>query len=572
MLRNILIKLTVPALSVLMLSACCGEGYNYVRITPSCDADSLELKAIDVFGKVASKRTPKWNRFGKRLDVRLVRDTAMAPESFDISLLGETYQIAASESHGLMYGLGHLLHTSTFDNGRMLPGGCTGYSAPDKSVRGMYFATHFHNFYHSAPINEVEDYVGELALWGYNSLMVWFDKHHYTGVDDPEAAAMVERLAQLLNAGRKVGMSSGMIMMANEGFSTTPDELRTSRIDWTGYYDCQICPSKPGGTELILKNHRDMMDRFISAGIHLDRVCLWPYDQGGCSCKDCSPWGANAYLKLTKKVSALIKEKFPDAEIVLSTWLFDFEEEDKGEWKGLAKAFAEEKPWADYLMADSHTAFPRYLLENDVPGNLPLLNFPEISMYRNRPWGGYGSNAMPEHYSEIYHEVSDMLEGGFPYSEGKFEDINKVLYARMYWSDSLKGPEIFREYVSYEFSSEYAESICKAVSIMEKNQDYNARNFDRDTTLPRKIIMPGTDFGAKEAYDIFRDVDSKLNETVRMSWRWRMLYLRAELDWLLRESDGAISEEINRDFGELVEISHLQTANFCLRPPYKENM
>ena len=33
-------------------------------------------------------------------------------------------------------------------------------------------------------------YVEELALWGCNTLAVWFDLHHYHGIDDPEARAM----------------------------------------------------------------------------------------------------------------------------------------------------------------------------------------------------------------------------------------------------------------------------------------------------------------------------------------------------------------------------------------------
>ena len=56
----------------------------------------------------------------------------------------------------------------------------------------MYFASHFHNFYHDAPVEAVERYVGELALWGINALMVWYDMHHFTGIDDPAAQAMTD--------------------------------------------------------------------------------------------------------------------------------------------------------------------------------------------------------------------------------------------------------------------------------------------------------------------------------------------------------------------------------------------
>jgi len=53
-------------------------------------------------------------------------------------------------------------------------------------VRAVNFATHFHNFYHDAPVEEVQRYVEELALWGRNVLVARFDMHHDTGIDVPK--------------------------------------------------------------------------------------------------------------------------------------------------------------------------------------------------------------------------------------------------------------------------------------------------------------------------------------------------------------------------------------------------
>ena len=47
-----------------------------------------------------------------------------------------------------------------------------------EAVRGIYFATHFHNFYHDAPLEEVQRYVEDLGLWGFNVLAVWYDMRH----------------------------------------------------------------------------------------------------------------------------------------------------------------------------------------------------------------------------------------------------------------------------------------------------------------------------------------------------------------------------------------------------------
>ena len=50
---------------------------------------------------------------------------------------------------------------------------------------------------------------------------------------------------------------------------------------------------------------------------------LWPYDQGGCGCAQCRPWGTNGFLKAGGAVAALARKKLPGTKIVLSTWFFD---------------------------------------------------------------------------------------------------------------------------------------------------------------------------------------------------------------------------------------------------------
>ncbi len=58
-------------------------------------------------------------------------------------------------------------------------------------------------------------------------------------------------------------------------------------------------------------------------------VWIWPYDQGGCGCPQCRPWGSNGFLKAAERVAALARRKLPGTEIILSTWFFN-----EGEWQG----------------------------------------------------------------------------------------------------------------------------------------------------------------------------------------------------------------------------------------------
>ena len=162
-----------------------------------------------------------------------------------------------------------------------------------------------------------------------------------------------------------------------------------------------------------------------------------------------------------------MREKSPHIKIVVSTWTFDTPP--CGEWDGLSKALAEDKSWADCIQADAHEDFPRFPLERGVPGDLPLLNFPEISMWGQSPWGGYGADPLPGRLQRLWNQTQCKLAGGTPYSEGIYEDINKVICSQFYWDAQRPAIETVREYAAFEFSPDVADDVVKVVEAFERN-------------------------------------------------------------------------------------------------------
>ena len=544
--------------------------FNSITFVTGESPGRLAPKAIRIFLRILTERTGlDFSGNGNtHLTIRLrIISQSMPPESFRIEKPEENSIIlSASDSNGILYGLGKLLHSSFISEQGFAPGNWQGLSVPEKPQRNIYFATHFHNFYHTAPVEKVTNYIEELALWGYNNIEVWFDMHGFEGINDPKAVAMLERLSVILRAGKDAGMKVTICMLGNEGYNSSPKELRAKppkQIRLRGCYGVEICPSQPGGTELILKQVADELDAFNSRGVIVDYIVIWPYDQGGCGCDRCTPWGSNGFLKLSKKIAEIAHSKIPGIRIILSTWLFDCVE-DEGEWSGLASAFANERPWVDYIQADSHETFPKYLKANPVPGNLPLLNFPEISMWESWPWGGFGANPLPSRFQRLWDEVKDKAAGGAPYSEGIFEDINKVIYSQFYWSTDKPAMETIREYVAFEFSPDYAIEISEAITILEKNHGLRA---SFKAGLPVKFTIPKSDFGAAHAFDLFKSVDKKLSDTIKKGWRWRILLLRAMFDYELRRSGGVPNEEVNAGFRELSSLYHAEHADDSVRPP-----
>jgi len=548
-----------------------GPPYQRIAFTKQKGAGQLTTNAIQIFQRLVKERS-KTDLFGSGpgnplgITLNVIKNT-LPTGGYKIENTATGHiRITAGDESGLLYGIGKLLHTSFVDSLGFSPGAWHGTSVPDKPVRGMYFSTHNHNFYQDAPIDEVKNYVEELAMWGINGLEVWFDMHNYNGIEDPDAQAMLDRLSIILKAGKAVGMKSCIIMIGNEGYNSSPVALRANPNTKRGHYHVELCPSLPAGRALILKQVNEELDAFILRNAPIDKIMLWPYDEGGCACNLCTPWGANGYLKITKEISAIIKKRLPKVNITLSTWLFDYGTE-QGEWKGLAQAFKNENPWVNHILADSHGTFPEYLLKNPVPGNLPLLNFPEISMWGAWPWGIYGATPLPNRFQGLWNSVSEKVIGGYPYSEGIYEDINKVIFSQFYWDRKKTAEQTLKEYVAFEYSPEYISEVLEAIHILEKNHGMSTAKWAMVPGAPKAIVFPEQDAGAERAYHLLKEVDKRLPQNRKKAWRWRILLLRAMLDYEIRQQKGVPNAAVEAGFQEILQIFHVEKGDVRVRPP-----
>jgi len=467
------------------------------------------------------------------LTVALKIDPAIGKEGFRIRDRAEGgIDVIGQNELGVLYGLGKLLRTSRYSQGGFAPGSWRGESVPKKPIRGIYFATHFHNFYHDGPVEDIQRYVEELALWGCNNLAVWYDMHHFNGFKDPEAVAFRKRLAGILQAARDLGIGISLGGVGNEGYANSPRDIRSAGGKRGGYYDCQICPSKPGGLDYRLRIHSEIMDWMRP--FKPEFFWIWPFDPGGCDCAQCRPWATRGFLQCAKPIARAAREELPGVKIILSNWFYN-----ENELKELGKILSAEPAWVDLVMGP-------------VPGTkIPAVNFPEISMLGVQPWGGFGAIPVPQHLQSKYSKMAN-LQGGWPYSEGLFEDMNKVVMLQMYWKPDQPVFETLKEYAAFEFSPEVAEDVVAMIKILEKN-------------LPRKSI--GAD--AIQAYEFAQKVDAQLSPETRKGWRWRILYLRALIDKEMHVTKGDLKGEVLKDaFAELTRIYHAEKApKDWLKPP-----
>lgn len=551
--KSLLVKLFytfILFLPLLLSAEVQGEAVTSIRLVLPTQPDPVVQKIAGVFARQVQSRCNATviTEGTAPLTVELVIESGISNEGYQITDDSSTIRIRGNDNRGLLYGVGKFLHTSIYTSAGFNAGAWRGVSVPKMPYRGMYFATHFQNYYQVAPIEEVRQYVEDVSLWGTNNFLVWFGMEEFNGINDPKAQAMLDRLRALLKTAKDLGLDVGIGGVGNDGYRNSPSELRATMVPFC--QGVELCPNKPGVLELELQFCQEKFDAFKSIG--LDYWFVVPYDNGGCGCEKCVPWGINGFLKVAEPEARAFRRAYPNGKVVMSTWYFDHPQLFSGEWEGLTAKFKAQKPdWLDYIMADNFKEYPRYPLDHGVPGGLPLVNFPDISMWGQNPWGGYGTNPMPARLQQRWDETQKHLSGGIPYSEGIYEDLNKVICTQFYWEPDRSAMETVKEYAAFEFSPEVADDVASVVQIFEKNHE-------RDQIGECAVT----------AYQLMEKAEAKLTPQARSAWRWRLIRIRAAIDEeIYRNSLGQGRDKVFRQAcEELTKISHAETVWSVLRP------
>lgn len=473
-------------------------------------------KAADILRIRIAERVPaEFTEDGLRLE--LCVNAGIGPaESFCIEAADGGWRITGADACGLIFGIGKFLHTARWSETEFVPQPPQGVSAPACDFRALDCPSHFYNWYQMAPPEELERYLEDMMLWGYNTVYSSMGVVNMDTLDGPMFRQTAERFRRTFRAAKALGMRIGLGLSPNQAERSAPHEFDADMsFDLTlrGSLGRNLCLSRPGALEHMRGVWRAQLEQYTDIGI--DYVSTWPYDEGGCGCEKCRPWGSNKYCDGCIEITKEVHRYYPEAKIIVSTWAFDAPN-DEGEYAGLYRRLPGDMSVIDYLLVDSHGDFPRYPLEHEPIK--PIVNFPEISMWGLAPWGGFGANPLPERFQRLWDSVRHLVRGGLPYSEGLYEDINKVQYAGYYWEPARRWTDILAEYINYEFSADAVEDVLELARCIEINHTRIAEG-----EMPEGSVM-------RRAAQLAAAIDARLSDRARTAWRWRILYIRAMLD------------------------------------------
>jgi hypothetical protein len=167
-------------------------------------------------------------------------------------------------------------------------------------------------------------------------------------------------------------------------------------------------------------------------------------------------------------------------------------------------------------------------------------------MWGNWPWGGVGANPLPARFQRLWDQVSSRVEGGFPYSEGIYEDMNKAMAAQFYWDRERSARETLEDYITFEFGAEDPAPVLELVAILESA----AGNFYQKKPVEVEA--------ARRAHRLAEEIHAGLPGWGKRAWRWELLRLRALLDAERFAGGGLETPTAQEALLRLAELYHCQ--------------
>ncbi|MCX6834564.1 MAG: hypothetical protein NTW07_05425, partial [candidate division Zixibacteria bacterium] len=254
--------------------------------------------------------------------------------------------IAGQSDSGVVAGLGRLMREMRYQNGRVEVPSLDISETPQMPNRGMYLWAR--KYYFNEP-DKVDRYIEEFALWGGNALCFWFEMGMFENFQDTTgekselnsgyasmyqldksiAKDWVAMYRRFYETARRMGMKTGLSMVANDAYMSSPKEMRIAPI--IGCPDWYLCPSKPGSVENMLA----WQEQVFKALEPIDIYNIFPADPGGCSCKNCQPWPTRGFWKIAKQLGDRIHEISPKTEIWVGTWHLNHPTFGGKDWKNL---------------------------------------------------------------------------------------------------------------------------------------------------------------------------------------------------------------------------------------------
>jgi len=426
--------------------------------------------------------------------------------------------IAGQNDSGVVAGVGRLMREMRYEQGNVVVPALQIAETPQMPNRGMYLWAR--KYYFNQP-DQVDRYIEEFALWGGNALCFWFEMGMFENLQDTtgekselnsgyarqykldksSAKDWITMYQRFYATARRMGMKTGLLMVANDAYMSSPKELRIKPI--IGCPDWYLCPSKPEAVQKMVA----WQEQVFKALSPLDIYNIFPADPGGCACAECAPWPTKGLWTIARPLAERIHEISPKTEVWIDTWHLNHPTFGGKDWKNLVDSldWSKERPeWFagfEVALAPNHGYARMSAEERDYynKAKQPLMVFPDISMWGNHPGMLVNKAYWKTLQDELNSYDAELMKGGWPYAERWNTDIASVMFLSWFSNPKKSVDAVLDEYAAFYFGPEAA-NVRQLLELLD----------DSNTDPQRKEKIRETQ--AK--------LEGSLPEWVKRDWRW----------------------------------------------------
>lgn len=440
--------------------------------------------------------------------------TTLGPDGYCIVVDEQSpnlYVVGQSDS-GVVAGVGRLMREMRYQQGNVLIPELAIVETPTMPNRGMYLWCR--KYYFDQP-DKLDRYIEELALWGCNAVAFWFEMGMFESFEDTEGKQSeldtwyakahkldrslpkdwIAKYQRFYATARRMGMKTGLIMVANDAYMSSPEEMRIKSI--VGCPDWYLCPSKSGSVEKMVA----WQEQVFQALAPIDIYNIFPADAGGCSCSDCTPWPTRGLWKVAKPLGNRIHEISPKTEIWIDTWHLNHPTFGGKDWMNLVDKLDSSKTVPAWFRGFEVGLAPKHRYAKMAPAERehynkagrPLMVFPDISMWKNHPGMLVKKGYWKSLQNELNSYTRDRMKGGWPYAERWNTDIACVMFMSWFWNPEKSVDTVLDEYASFYFGSdagtarELLELLDDHCRVANRTKRIHATRSKLEETLPEWV-------------------------------------------------------------------------------------
>jgi hypothetical protein len=355
-----------------------------------------------------------------------------------------TVYLMGRDDRGALFAAGALLRTLRMKpNELVLDPHVRIATAPQYPVRGHELGyRNKSNTYDAWSIEQYEQYIRDLAVFGSNAVQLLFD----SDMSPKEGAHMTEsawdRLPKLSALVGSYGLDVWLWLPVSDG------------------------PLGPAEMDRALEVRRALFERCP----RIDVVFVPGGDPGGTHPEILLPWMA--------KLAAVLAESHPNAQLWLSN------EDMEHAWNDYLFEYLQthEPPWLDGIVFGTWVKLSLADQRARTPKRYPIVRYADIThsiqcQYPVPSWdlayactlGREGINPRPMGMAHIHNALAPLADGFITYSDGVNDDVNKFVWAAMGWEPQTDVRSVLTEYGRFFVGEDVGEAVAEGLLALERN-------------------------------------------------------------------------------------------------------